>query len=276
MMILKIILIIFIIGGVWSLTAYVLYRVGLKLNVKKIYYWYLIPFYNVWILAKRVDFSAYLFSLFLILPIVNTIITEVMKANLLTNIENGNEQSLEHSFNLIYAMGGVSSLIFIILGIKLWGDIAKTLGKNFWLYGIFITFLVLPVFILAFDDSKVPKPEPRPRPKPKPKPNIDENDVLQLESLDFNQPSINLKKYETKRLGRDTSNNVVIDNKYLSSKHIEIYAQESEVFITDLGSTNGTYIDGIKLKPQHPTKLDSDKKLILGSEDVVYQLVRRF
>jgi len=271
-MILKTILIIFIIGGLWSLSAYVLYRIGLKLNIKKIYYWYLIPFYNVWILAKKVDFNGYLFYLFLILPIVNTVIREVMVSNLLDNIENRSEQSLEQSLNLIYAMGGISSLILIILGIKLWGDIAKTLGKNFWLYGISITFLILPIFILAFENSKIANPKPTPNPEP----NSDDSNILQLESLDFNLPNINLKKYETKRVGRDTSNNIIIDNKYLSSKHIEIYTQSNEVFITDLGSTNGTYIDGMKLKPKHPTKLDSGKKLILGSEDVVYQLGRSF
>jgi type IV pilus assembly protein PilM len=37
--------------------------------------------------------------------------------------------------------------------INIWGSIAERLGKNYWLFGITILFLGIPVFILAFDNS---------------------------------------------------------------------------------------------------------------------------
>lgn len=258
-MVLKVILMIVIISMVWSLIAFVLYKIGLKLNTNKSYYWYLIPVYNTWILAKEVYFSAYLFSLFITIPILNAIISNLMLSKVFDNLDNINSETLEHTTNLMYAIEGISSLLLIILSIKLWGDIAKKLDKNFWLYGVSISLFYLPILILAFEESSIVGPS--------------KNNILTLSSIGF--PDIKLKIFEAKKVGRDTSNNIIINNKYLSLKHIEIYAQSHEIFITDLGSTNGTYIDGIKLQPHHPTKLDLGKKLILGSEDVVYQLVRR-
>ena len=104
-MILKTILIIFIISALWSFIAYVFYNIGLMLKIDKSYYWYLIPIYNVWILAKKVYFSAYLFSLFFIIPIVNLVILMVK----VSNFES--EQAVDQGINLIYAMIGISYLI---------------------------------------------------------------------------------------------------------------------------------------------------------------------
>jgi len=39
-----------------------------------------------------------------------------------------------------------------------------------------------------------------------------------------------------------------------------------------MGSTNGTYIDGDKLEPYQSMELREGENLILGSEEVVYEL----
>jgi pSer/pThr/pTyr-binding forkhead associated (FHA) protein len=47
---------------------------------------------------------------------------------------------------------------------------------------------------------------------------------------------------------------------YLSARHVKLYYNEGEWYIVDLKSTNGTYINGIKM---------GKKQLILDSEDKI-------
>jgi pSer/pThr/pTyr-binding forkhead associated (FHA) protein len=58
---------------------------------------------------------------------------------------------------------------------------------------------------------------------------------------------IQLTKERT-TLGRRPYNDIVIDNLAVSGEHAAITVQGNEVFIEDLGSTNGTYIDGKTIK----------------------------
>lgn len=75
------------------------------------------------------------------------------------------------------------------------------------------------------------------------------------------------------------SGEIVISNDYVSGKHLEIwcgmgtqYVPKYEYFISDLGSTNGTYINGEKLNPNESVMIYEGMRIILGSEDVVYRL----
>ena len=45
-------------------------------------------------------------------------------------------------------------------------------------------------------------------------------------------------------LGRDASNDFVIDDSTVSGRHCEIIVDDFSVRVRDLGSTNGTYLDG--------------------------------
>jgi pSer/pThr/pTyr-binding forkhead associated (FHA) protein len=63
---------------------------------------------------------------------------------------------------------------------------------------------------------------------------------------------IQLTKERT-TLGRRPYNDIVIDNLAVSGEHAAITVQGNEVFIEDLGSTNGTYIDG-KAAKKHQLK----------------------
>ena len=88
-----------------------------------------------------------------------------------------------------------------------------------------------------------------------------------LIKLTFNEPII---------LGRDTgerniSTPLVDFNDYrgymmgVSRQHAIITGdQETGYMLTDLGSSNGTYINGEQLKPQIPTKLNNGDQVLLG------------
>jgi len=48
--------------------------------------------------------------------------------------------------------------------------------------------------------------------------------------------------------GRSPTNDLVIDNPTISRHHFRIFRKEDSFFIEDLGSTNGTYLNGVRIK----------------------------
>lgn len=45
-------------------------------------------------------------------------------------------------------------------------------------------------------------------------------------------------------IGRKEGNTIILKDPYISSHHARIYKDEAEYIIEDLGSTNGTYLNG--------------------------------
>jgi ABC-type multidrug transport system ATPase subunit/pSer/pThr/pTyr-binding forkhead associated (FHA) protein len=66
-------------------------------------------------------------------------------------------------------------------------------------------------------------------------------------------------------IGRDASNDVVIDHPVVSKRHAEIIKQEGKVILVDLGSTNGTFVNGIKVK-RHP--LQELDRIVIGPSEL--------
>ncbi|WP_044200031.1 sigma-54-dependent Fis family transcriptional regulator, partial [Hyalangium minutum] len=48
-------------------------------------------------------------------------------------------------------------------------------------------------------------------------------------------------------VGKDPSNAVVIQDRYISSRHLEVRQLDAGFHVRDLSSTNGTYLDGVRL-----------------------------
>jgi ABC-type multidrug transport system ATPase subunit/pSer/pThr/pTyr-binding forkhead associated (FHA) protein len=66
-------------------------------------------------------------------------------------------------------------------------------------------------------------------------------------------------------IGRDASNDVVIDHPVVSKRHAEIIKQNGKVILVDLGSTNGTFVNGIKVK-RHP--LQELDRIVIGPSEL--------
>ncbi|WP_298435544.1 FHA domain-containing protein [Ottowia sp.] len=66
-------------------------------------------------------------------------------------------------------------------------------------------------------------------------------------------------------LGRRPYNDIVIDNLAVSGEHAAIVMQGGETSIEDLGSTNGTYVNGHSIKRQ---KLEHDDVIEVGKYKV--------
>jgi pSer/pThr/pTyr-binding forkhead associated (FHA) protein len=59
----------------------------------------------------------------------------------------------------------------------------------------------------------------------------------------------------------------------VSGRHAEVMLRDGQVWITDLRSTNGTYIDGRRLEPFESTRLDLGAELRLAA-DITLHLER--
>lgn len=80
---------------------------------------------------------------------------------------------------------------------------------------------------------------------------------LKIEKVDLDKERISI--------GRDAGNDVVINHPTVSSKHAEIVKQEGKVFLVDLGSTNGTFVNGMKVKRHQLQELD---RIVIGPSEL--------
>ena len=65
-------------------------------------------------------------------------------------------------------------------------------------------------------------------------------------------------------IGRDKSNSIVIDDPLVSRVHCIIHRIRSSWYIEDAESTNGTWINGKRLKPGTSVRIESQDNIKLG------------
>lgn len=71
------------------------------------------------------------------------------------------------------------------------------------------------------------------------------------------QPSVSI--------GRGSQNEVVLDDDSVSTTHARLEYEHGAWRITDLGSTNGTFVEGVRLAPEVPTPLAFGSSVRFGS-----------
>ncbi|GAB48797.1 FHA domain-containing protein FhaB/FipA [Mobilicoccus pelagius] len=64
-------------------------------------------------------------------------------------------------------------------------------------------------------------------------------------------------------LGRNPECTLVIDDDYASGRHARVYADDASWYVEDLGSTNGTFVDGRRIT--EPTPLKEGTQLRIGT-----------
>ena len=85
--------------------------------------------------------------------------------------------------------------------------------------------------------------------------------------LMFNRKKIELVAKIT--IGRESDNDVVVDNKLASRHHAVIQKIKDAYFVKDANSTNGTYINGVKIPPDKYVKLNPGDKVTIGNMSLV-------
>lgn len=73
-----------------------------------------------------------------------------------------------------------------------------------------------------------------------------------------------ISKKDIALVGRSNESDMVIPHESVSRKHCKIEIINQEFFITDLGSSNGTFIEKTRLIPQKKTKFISGQELTIG------------
>jgi pSer/pThr/pTyr-binding forkhead associated (FHA) protein len=64
-------------------------------------------------------------------------------------------------------------------------------------------------------------------------------------------------------IGRDADNDMVIDESHVSGDHAKLVSRDEQVFIEDLGSTNGTFVNGRRITS--PVVLNTGDTVQLGT-----------
>ncbi len=89
--------------------------------------------------------------------------------------------------------------------------------------------------------------------------------AITLEPREFNFPSRTFKNQKVITIGRNDGNDIHFKDIELSNHHAMLYFHQNQWWIEDIHSTNGTFINGEKLKD--PTVLFSDDILRCGVKE---------
>lgn len=85
--------------------------------------------------------------------------------------------------------------------------------------------------------------------------------------LMFNKKRIELVAKIT--IGRETDNDIVVDNKLASRHHAVIQKIRDAYFLKDDDSTNGTFLNGMKIPAGKYVKLNAGDKITIGTMSLV-------
>jgi len=72
-------------------------------------------------------------------------------------------------------------------------------------------------------------------------------------------------------LGRSKTADVLIDDKTVSSKHMSITYDGLNVYIVDLGSTNGTKLNGSDVTPRQSIQINSGDSVLMGKTTLTFR-----
>ncbi len=83
-----------------------------------------------------------------------------------------------------------------------------------------------------------------------------------VESYHLSKPNI--------AIGRSPGNDIVLDATAISRYHASLSLQEGQVYLQDLGSVNGTYVEGQKLQPHESCLLLGGEELQMGEVRLIF------
>lgn len=137
--------------------------------------------------------------------------------------------------------------------------------------------LIILIWFFAYQRWKRPRtpvlPPRRPRPgvKSKPQdPDVPRAHLHDVAGVALRKPYL-LRSAQT-RIGREPDNDLVIPEKTVSGAHARIDHDEGSFAILDLDSSNGTKLNGDRLRPHQPRRLASGDRITFDLFDFVFKL----
>jgi len=100
-------------------------------------------------------------------------------------------------------------------------------------------------------------------------PPVDVNPRLEVVAAKGHQPGREFDVRAGARLGRAQTSEVSIDDSYASAAHARLYPRAGSMFIEDLGSTNGTFVNGRELR--RPLQLAEGDTVRIGDTELRYR-----
>lgn len=96
---------------------------------------------------------------------------------------------------------------------------------------------------------------------------VDKIAISIVEDTGYNDEKIVLDAIDELTIGRDIKSNIVLTNKRVSNNHAKIYKIGNEYHISDIGSTNGTYLNNQVIKD---AVLKENDEITIGKYTIVY------
>ena len=82
-----------------------------------------------------------------------------------------------------------------------------------------------------------------------------------------------LSAQESEEVKEEIISDVKIEDPTISKKHFSIISENGGLFIRDEGSTNGTYVDGVKIAPKTQTRISASSSIRAGDlEGKIYKV----
>lgn len=72
-------------------------------------------------------------------------------------------------------------------------------------------------------------------------------------------------------VGRGSEADLILNRPEISRRHARLRAEGRETLLEDLGSANGTYVDGHRLQPGHPVRLQPGQRVAFGPVELEFQ-----
>src|SRR5215213_2947832 len=87
---------------------------------------------------------------------------------------------------------------------------------------------------------------------------------LQLYITESRPAAHSVELADTTTIGRDSDNDIVLDEMTVSRCHALLYMRAGHVAIMDLESTNGTFVNGLQVRPDAPVRLANGDLIQIG------------
>ena len=91
---------------------------------------------------------------------------------------------------------------------------------------------------------------------------------IMIKSVFSSPTTLKLKEGEY-IIGRDPTCQVVLPDPYISRKHVRLFYRDGKWYVEDLGSRNGTYINGEDIRGRGAVEVKPGVEVILGLSVIV-------
>ena len=92
-----------------------------------------------------------------------------------------------------------------------------------------------------------------------------------LDITEGGRPERSIAVHDTATIGRDNDNDIVLRSMTVSRCHAVLLRDADQLLLLDLGSTNGTLVNGVAARPNAPVQLADGDNVQFGQVMALYR-----